>query len=103
MSHATICRSFNTTADFLSQIERERNGVPMSEAEALRRAMALSVEQYTSLMGMKPAAYKRHRTRRGRIEGAPGYAIGDLENMLRKVDGLVSPEVDHFGVQPRYV
>jgi len=51
---------------------------------------------YASLLGMKPAAYKRHRTRRGRIKAARGYAIGDLENMLCKVDGLVSPEVDHF-------
>ena len=95
-SRAATRNSFDSAGDFLSQIDRERNGVPTSEAEALRRAMALSVEQYAPLLGMKPAAYKRRRARRVRIDGAPGYAISDLENLLRKIDRLVSPDIGRF-------
>lgn len=78
------------------QVERQRHGVSITNAEALRRAMALSVDRYASLLGMKPAAYKRHRARRARIKGAPGYAIGDFENILCKIDGLVRTDVDNF-------
>ena len=95
-SSAATRNSFEFAGDFLSQINRERNGIPTSEAEALRRAMALSVEQYAPLLGMKPATYKHRRARRVRIDGAPGYAISDLENMLRKIDRLVSPDVGRF-------
>ena len=89
-------RSFEPTENFLSQVERERYGVSITEAEALRRAMALSVDRYASILGMRPATYKRHRAWRGRINGAPGYAIGDLESMLHKVNGLVSADIDDF-------
>jgi len=51
-SRAATRNSFDSAGDFLSQIDRERNGVPTSEAEALRRAVALSVEQYAPPLGM---------------------------------------------------
>lgn len=89
-------RSEGGAGNFLLQVERERHGVTTTEAEALRRALALSVDRYAPLLGMKPSAYKRYRARRTKIKGAPGYAIGDLESMLCKIDGLVSTDVDDF-------
>jgi len=95
-SRTAAHRSFGHTGNFLSQVERERYGVSITEAEALRRAMGFSVECYASILGIRSATYQRHRTRRGRINGAPGYAIGDLESMLHKLNGLVSADVDDF-------
>jgi len=85
--------------DFLSRIERERHGVSTTEAEALRRSMGMSVEVYARLLGIKPAAYKLKRSRLGRFTGALGYAIGDLEDMLRKAEELVSPNASDFDLR----
>lgn len=82
--------------DFLSRIERERHGVSITETEALRRSMGMSVDDFARLLRMKPATYKRKRSRRSRFTGALGYAIGDLEDMLRKAEGLVSPNASDF-------
>lgn len=85
--------------DLLFRIEQERHGVSMTEAETLRRSMGMSVNSYAPLLGMRPSLYKAKRTRRGRFTGAPAYAISDLGDMLRKVEGLVSADAPDFEVR----
>jgi hypothetical protein len=82
--------------DVLAQVERERHGISTTEAEQLRRSMGMSVNDYAPLIGMRPSLYKTKCARRGRFTGAPGYAIGDLEDMLHKAERLISANAPGF-------
>ncbi|MGH8190160.1 MAG: antitoxin Xre-like helix-turn-helix domain-containing protein [Rhodanobacteraceae bacterium] len=84
--------------DPIARIERERAGMPAKTAETLRKNMGVSVSQFSRLLGIAEATFKKKVADGEPLTGRYGDAVADLGEILATVRGVLSPEQQDFDV-----
>jgi uncharacterized protein (DUF2384 family) len=87
--------------DPIARIHRERKGMPVSMAEALRKQMGLSAGEFSRIFGIKPATYKKKVADKEPLAGRYGDAVADLGETLVIVLNLLPADRDDFNI-PRW-
>lgn len=82
----------------MARIALERSGTPMERAEAVRRKLGMEVSEFSDVLGIKLATYKRKRLNRSALKGSYGYAVSDVEDILASVRDLLPDDKRDFDV-----
>lgn len=84
--------------DLFARIERERDGTPAKVAESLRTSMRMQKSEFSRMLGIKLAAYKKAAANDAALTGSYGYAVTDLERILDKARDLLTKERKDFDI-----
>lgn len=81
-----------------ARIERERAGTPVRQAESLRKRMHMQVPEFSRILGIKHATYKKKAAEGAALTGSYGYAVSDVERILDKACRLLPDDNNSFDV-----
>lgn len=84
--------------DVFARIERERTGLPARQAESLRKKMHMQVSEFSRILGIKHATYKKKAAEGAALTGSYGYAVSDVERILDKACRLLPDDNKSFDV-----
>lgn len=87
--------------DPIARIERERDGVPARIADALRHRMGMPASEFSRLLGIAQATFKKKVADDEPLTGRYGDAVADLGEILATASGVLPPEQKDFDV-PRW-
>lgn len=87
--------------DPIARIDRERKGMPVNMAEALRKHMGLSTGELSRIFGIKPATYKKKVADKEPLAGRYGDAVADLGETLAIGRNLLPTDRADFNI-PRW-
>jgi uncharacterized protein (DUF2384 family) len=87
--------------DPIARIDRERKGMPVHMAEALRKQMGLSAGEFSRIFGIKPATYKKKVADKEPLAGRYGDAVADLGETLAIAHNLLPAGRDDLDI-PRW-
>ncbi|MGH8118607.1 MAG: antitoxin Xre/MbcA/ParS toxin-binding domain-containing protein [Rhodanobacteraceae bacterium] len=82
----------------MARIALERSGTPVERAEAIRHELGMEVSEFSDVLGIKLATYKRKKAERGALKGSYGYAVSDVEDILTSVRDLLPDDKRDFDV-----
>ena len=84
--------------DPIALIERQRQGTPAKDAESLRKSLGMQVPEFTKVLGIKVATYKKKAADKSTLTGSYGYAVTDVEAILAKARELLPKREKNFDV-----
>ncbi|HEU0276232.1 MAG TPA: antitoxin Xre/MbcA/ParS toxin-binding domain-containing protein [Rhodanobacteraceae bacterium] len=98
MSTSVTQRKARPDRGLMARIALERSGMPIGCAEAVRRKLGMEVSEFSGVLGIKLATYKRKKLNRSALKGSYGYAVSDVEDILAFVRDLLPDDKRDFDV-----
>lgn len=72
-----------------ARIERERTGMPVRQAESSRKWMHMPASEFSRILVIKHATYKKKAAEGAVLTGSYGYAVSVVEHILDKARSLL--------------